>query len=114
MKIVYCSKCGTRIKSGNNYCHKCGCKTFKSVPKTGKKAANPTKIEIACFVLMVASCIIFGFLVIPLIWMVPMTKNYYTKIMNREEITNAFIICCIFFLNIIAGLILFLTVADEE
>ncbi len=47
---------------------------------------------------------LFGFL--PLAWYIPMTIIYFKKTKNNEEISIAFKICALLFVNTIAGILM--------
>lgn len=62
---------------------------------------TPNGIEIAAFILMILATIVFGVLIIPLAWCVPMTVIYYNKINRNEIVGVGFKICVLMFCGLI-------------
>ncbi len=62
--------------------------------------------ELAVKVLLVLSCIVCGFALIPLLWMIPITVIYFKHVKNNDPIGIGFKIVVLLFVNLIAGIIL--------
>lgn len=89
-------------------------------PERGK----PTTLAIVAKVFMIIGCVfvtlysasacavafesLWGFILglYPLAWCLPMTLNYCSKVKNREEVSVAFKICALLFVNLIAGILM--------
>ena len=64
-------------------------------------------------VFMIIACVVKGFYIIPLIWIIPMTVKLSKKLQNKEPIGIGFKICTFLFVNFIAGIALFCVNNDE-
>ncbi len=53
-------------------------------------------------------------LLLPLLWMIPLTKKCQRKLKNNEEMSFKFKIIVLIFVNIIAGILLFFRKEDEH
>ncbi len=69
-------------------------------------------MKLAAFILCLISTISAGFLLIPLIWMIPMTVKVYKAYQGEEELSVGFDVCTLLFVNMIAGILLL--VDNEE
>lgn len=63
-------------------------------------------MKCAAFVLNLITTILCGTLLIPLIWMIPMTVHSYKIYKGEAEITTGFAICDLIFVDIISGILL--------
>lgn len=102
--MKYCPHCGTQINDDARFCPRCGCPV-----NTGNLPANRAEepaIRTVAKVFMLISTIVFGFAIIPLCWMVPMTV-YYFKIVDRgEKASAAFAVCTLLFCSFVAGILM--------
>lgn len=134
--MKFCEYCGTKLFDIDRTCPKCGAPIFedKADNKTKnngtsnfsnvnqqnfnninkeeherqkkKEQINLLVKEIA-FVFMILSCICWGFIIIPLFWMIPMTIHYYNNCIKLKRPTTMFFkVCTLLFCNIISGLIM--------
>lgn len=71
-----------------------------------------TNMKLAAFILNLITTITCGILLIPLIWMIPMTIKSYKIYKGEEEITTGFAICDLLFVDIISGILLL--IAQDE
>lgn len=63
-------------------------------------------MRLAAFVLCLISTILFGFSIIPLAWCIPMTMYVYEYYKGERDLSLAFMICTLIFVNPIAGILL--------
>ena len=119
----YCHHCGKEVENGNKFCPYCGALQDRyseddyygereanlEKPKTVKPEVSSeaqTGLDLAVKIFMVLSCVAFGFAVIPLIWMVPMTIHTFHKADNNEEYGIGFSICSLIFVDLVAGILM--------
>jgi uncharacterized membrane protein YvbJ len=101
--MKYCSHCGKELDDDAIICVNCGC----TAPNSDEKKAKVSNgLRIAAKILMIISTVAMGFLIIPLIWCIPMTVTYCNKIKNNEPISIGFKICILLFVDVIAGILL--------
>ena len=67
---------------------------------------KPSDLLIAAKVLMIIFTVLSGFLILPLAWTIPMTVVYCSKLERGETIGVGFKICCLLFVNRIAGILM--------
>lgn len=119
----YCHHCGKEVENGNKFCPYCGALQDRyseddyygereanlEKPKTVKPEVSSeaqTGLDLAVKIFMVLSCVAFGFAIIPLIWMVPMTIHAFHKADNNEEYGIGFSICSLIFVDLVAGILM--------
>ena len=119
----YCHHCGKEVENGNKFCPYCGAlqDRYSEDDYYGEREANFEKpktvkpevsseaqsgLDLAVKIFMVLSCVAFGFAVIPLIWMVPMTIHAFHKADNNEEYGTAFSVCSLIFVDLVAGILM--------
>lgn len=71
------------------------------IKKRGKE-----NMKLAAFILCLLSTIATGWLLIPLLWYVPMTIIVYKAYKGESELSTGFNICVLLFVNLIAGILL--------
>ena len=115
--MKYCTKCGTQAEDDALFCSKCGHKFAKEgeqtvvTPEPAAQATTTPKkrdeslLNVA-FIFCVIACVFWGFGLIPLIWMVPLTVMLYNKIKNKEPIDIAFKVVVLIFVSLIGGILL--------
>lgn len=101
--MKFCSKCGKELLDEAIICPNCGCQV--GVIKSPTKDAN-AGLGLAAKVLMIISCVAFGWALIPLAWMIPMTVSVSNKLKSGEEISVGLKVCTLLFVNVIAGILL--------
>ena len=117
----YCHHCGKEVENGNKFCPSCGAlqdnysdddryeeaEVVNSSKKDDKVASEAqTGLDLAIKILMVLSTVAFGFALIPLIWMVPMTMHAFKQAEKNEPYGIGFSICSLIFVNTIAGILM--------
>lgn len=105
----YCSKCGAELNPDSAYCHNCGCPVGGYAQSHATVANSGLKTVVK--VLMIISCVLKAFLVIPLFWSIPMTVVYWNSVNNRVPIGVGFKICTLLFVSLIAGILM---LCDDE
>ena len=108
--MKYCTKCGHELLDEAVLCPNCGCMTndnaVKPVEEPADPVARPSGLKIAAKVFMILSTIICGICTfsIALAWMLPMTIVYCNKLKRNAPIGTGFKVCCLIFVNILAGI----------
>lgn len=95
-----CVNCGKILDDDNaTYCPNCG-NSFGGFHKQ-------SGLLTTAYVFMIISCVIFGWMILPLAWLIPMTVRIKNRMKgDREPISLAFKICTLIFCNIISGILL--------
>lgn len=108
---MYCPKCGKENSDSATYCDSCGAPlkdvptTYNCVAENNSNSAKKTMYLIT-FVLSLIATISFGFLLIPLAWMIPMTVKIYNAYKNNTVLSTGFKVCVLLFNTFIGGIIL--------
>lgn len=103
-KMKYCAHCGSELLDEAVICPKCGCR----VENVSNAKVNDQKdLVMVIKIVMIICCVIGGFAIIPLAWMIPMTVSVTHRLENREPIGIGFKICVLLFVSVIAGIMLF-------
>lgn len=97
--MKYCSKCGSKISDESVVCPNCGCRVCETTADDGLKTTAKAFMLIGC---VSGAC----FFLIPLLWCIPMYISYCNKIKNGEPVSTGFKVCCLLFVNTIAGIIM--------
>ena len=121
---MICPKCGEVLPEGSRFCPKCGAQLTETVeaepvkdfakaeePVREVNSTNDTLILIAK-ILMLIGTIGLGFLLIPLIWCVPMTVHVFRCHSQKRPIGVGFKVCVLLFVSLISGVLL-LCAQDE-
>ena len=109
---MYCRFCGEQVGDDAVFCSKCGARISPSTHEQNRSSSPLTSESgdsicgTIAFILMIASCIAFGFMIIPLCWMIPMTVSYWNNLKRHEPTSAAFKVCVLIFVNFIAGILL--------
>ena len=79
---------------------------------SGNTAQRARAVEISGLkkfvrVLLILSTIVMGLSIVPLLWCIPMLNSYTRKIKSGEPISTGFKIACLFFINMLAGILMF-------
>ena len=120
--MKYCTKCGAQVEDDALYCPKCGHKfvieaeaepvneTKENQPETAKKPAKVgRRDEGMCqvgLVFCIVACVLWGFALIPLIWMIPLTVSVYNSLKNKQPISLAMKVIVTIFVSLIGGILL--------
>lgn len=74
---MYCKKCGSEIKEGNDFCTNCGAQINEKV----KKDKEPIKIKLSTFIILIV-------LVVAIFLIIVLALKIKSKGGNNEQITN--------------------------
>lgn len=104
--MKYCAKCGNELLDEALVCPKCGC-AVEGV-KNPVTAGNPSGLKTVANVFMIIGCVVGAMMafLIPLAWCLPMTISYNRKIKQGEPVSVGFKVCCLLFVNVIAGILM--------
>ncbi len=75
---------------------------------------NDNTIKLVAFIFSLVSTIGVGWLLIPLIWMIPMTVISWGIYKGTKKNTLAFGICMLIFTSLVAGILLLVAKKDEN
>ena len=103
--MKYCSHCGKPVDDDAVVCLSCGCSTQKKVAKKRRDDESDT-VELIAKIFMIVSCVVWGWTLIPLIWMIPMTVHVFNSCKNNLHMSTGFKVCVLLFQNLIAGIAL--------
>ena len=109
--MKYCTKCGKELVDEAIVCVGCGCavEPVEVVPVEQPVPAKQQNVLVTVAkVFMVIGTVANAFyaFLIPLIWCLPMTVVYFNKTKNNQPIGLGFKICCLIFVNTIAGILM--------
>lgn len=103
---MYCSKCGAEIMNEAFVCPSCGCLIEdKQVVVSKKNKTNESNSKLVK-VFMIIGCVLMAYMIIPLIWTIPMTVVYFNKVKNNKPVGTGFKVCTLLFVSFIAGIIM--------
>ncbi len=100
----YCPTCGSEVNENAVICVKCGC----ALAPQNKAVANGGNdgLSVAIKVFLILSCVVQGFLILPLAWCLPIAISIFGKMKRCEPIGVGLKICALLFVNTIAGILL--------
>lgn len=101
---MYCSKCGNEILDEAVVCPKCGCLVEGKKAPALRNSGEISSAKRVAKIFMLIGCIATAFCLIPLLWTVPMYNSYCRKIETGEKVGAGFKLCCLLFVNTIAGI----------
>ncbi len=111
--MKYCVHCGNELLDDAVICPKCGCRV-PNIREEKKEESSDTDLLIAITKgFMVLGCILSGFLLIPLLWTIPMTVSLFKKYDNKEKISMKFKILSLIFVSRIAGILMLVNEIDN-
>lgn len=76
-------------------------------------AGSDASLRLIAFIFNLISTILFGFLLIPLCWAIPMTVHSWKVYKGVKPNTTCFAIFDLIFLNVIAGILLLCSTKDN-
>ena len=85
-----------------------------TAPSYYPPAANETDrtLRLIAFIFCVLSTLSVGWLIVPLLWMVPMTVRCWGIYQGTKPNTGAFGVCTLIFLSVVAGILLLVSKKD--
>ena len=112
--VKFCSNCGNSVQeTAMNFCPGCGAQVSE---KSGKYCAMCGKtlnskgyqsgFLTAAQVLMVLTCVLVCWTLIPLAWLIPMTWKLFDRQNSSKRLSVGFKVCVLLFANTIAGILL--------
>lgn len=111
--VKYCVHCGAEIHEEAVICVKCGCNVEPNNPALVQQVqSKDDTLSIVIKVFLILGCISQGWLLIPLIWCIPMTVSIFHSLRDNRPIGMGMKICTLIFVNLIAGVCL-LCMNDE-
>ena len=118
--MKYCTQCGTQVEDDAKFCPSCGHRfadqpesvaaSLKSDNNAQETRSNKGKRDNSMcqvgFVFCVISCVLWGFALIPLIWMIPLTVMVYNAIKENKPIGVGLKVVVLLFVSLIGGILL--------
>ena len=104
--MKYCVKCGAEMQDDAQFCPKCGQQAGAEVKQEVVEKKRDDGLRNIALIFCIIDCVLVGWCLIPLAWMIPMTVSLNSKIKNKEPISVGFKVCILLFLSLIAGIIL--------
>ena len=101
--MKYCTHCGNEVVDEAVICPSCGCKVDST---NVAKSDDRNVIALVAKIFMILGCIATGWLLIPLIWTIPLTVHVFKKLEKNEPIGTGVKVCSLLFVNLIAGILL--------
>ncbi len=106
--MKYCIKCGKQVNDDAIICPECGCQIGELKQQVINVVANKHRryggAATAAKVFCIISCIATGWLLIPLIWTIPLTSVFCGKVDRGEEVGVGLKICLLLFVSLIGGI----------
>lgn len=99
--MKYCSRCGAQADDDVAFCASCGA-AFPAPSKPKTRSA----LQTAAAVFMVIGCVTYGWSLLPLAWLIPMTVVYFRRTREGGNVGLGFKICTLLFVNLIAGILM--------
>lgn len=100
--MKYCSRCGKEIVADAVICPHCGCAVEKR-----KEDDTSHTLRVIAFVFLILSCIAYGWLLIPLAWLIPFTIKVKKAVDDPSyELSTALKVCILIFGNLVSGIVL--------
>lgn len=74
---------------------------------------NDKTLRLIAYIFSLITTIAFGWMIIPLAWMIPMTIISYGIYKGTKKNTVAFAVCMLLFVNLVSGILLLVADKDE-
>ena len=103
--MKYCTYCGSEMFDDAVLCVKCGCKVPETI-KTVLEIEKDRTMEIVVKVWLILGCISQGWLLLPLLWCIPITVSVWNSLEKGMKIGTGMKICTLLLVNLIAGVCL--------
>ena len=87
-------------------CTGCGCMVGTEAAAEAAPVKKESVLKTVAKVFMILSTVLYGFTLLPLAWMLPMTITYCKKVKNNQPISMGFKVCILIFVNLISGVLL--------
>lgn len=99
----FCGRCGARINSEAVVCVNCGCSV---APETKKNTGRDETMILLVKIFLIIGCISLGWMILPLLWCIPITASIIGKLNSGEPVSSGLKIAALFCVNPIAGVVL--------
>lgn len=108
--MKFCPTCGKQLIDEAVFCTGCGCAVpGNAVPGQQVQAqvqpGNDT-LAVVAKIFLIIGCVIQGWAIIPLIWMIPITLSIFKKLKRGEPIGTGLKICALLFVSLLSGVLL--------
>ncbi|MBE6597880.1 MAG: hypothetical protein E7638_00395 [Ruminococcaceae bacterium] len=99
--MKYCTHCGAQIHEEAVVCVHCGCSVED--PRNRRMNQRDDTLGTVVKVFMILGCISQGWMILPLLWCIPMTISVFNSLNENRPIGVGMKICTLLFVNTIAG-----------
>ena len=106
--MKFCTKCGAQLPENCLFCPGCGSATYLQDDAQPQCDTAPSGLSSVAKAFMIVGtvCMSLAFLLIPLIWCLPMTISYFNKVKTNKPVSIGFKVCTLLFVNTIAGILM--------
>ena len=101
--MKFCQKCGKEIMDEAVICPGCGCSVVQEKNNVRKDTDG---LAITSKIFLIISCILQGWLIIPLAWCLPITITVCNRMRRGEDVGIGLKICSLLFVSTIGGILL--------
>lgn len=103
--MKYCVHCGAEILHDEAVvCLKCGRSVVQQPVPIPVKEDDTMNIIVKVF--LIIGCISQGWMLIPLLWCLPITISIFNSFRDKRRISTGLKVCALLFVNLIAGICL--------
>lgn len=105
--MKFCVHCGGEVHEEAVICVHCGRSigTFMQT-KTPNRSDNYETMSVIAKVFLILSCIAQGWMILPLIWCIPITVAVFNRLRDNRPIGTGLKVCTLLFVNLVAGICL--------
>ena len=115
---INCAQCGNEILSDAQICPSCGYyqnSASQDIPSREAPPQNPLNtigtdrdetLKLVIKIFLIFGCISFGWLLVPLLWCIPLTTGVFNRFKTGEPVPMGTKICILLFVNVVAGVCL--------
>lgn len=106
---MFCVHCGEQIHDEAVICVKCGCKVAGRENAVQLQSHESDKDEIMSIVVkvfLILGCIAQGWLLLPLVWCIPMTVKIFNCLKTGHPIGTGLKVCTLLFVSLVSGICL--------
>ena len=112
--MKYCTQCGNELVDEAVICPACGCKV-PSASSSGIIEEDDRKVFYTVIkAFMVICTVLSGFLLLPLLWTIPLTAHVCRKLKNNQPIGIGVKVCTLLFVSRVAGIMLLCMELEED
>ena len=116
--MKYCIYCGAQAQDDAAFCVRCG-RGFATAEQSAQPAPQPVAqpvaqpvqtqdetLSVIVKVFLILGCISQGWLLLPLLWCIPLTVAVFNSFRDKRPIGTGMKVCVLLFVNMIAGICL--------